>query len=68
VITPVTVILARGVLYLHEGSMASQLGKPWLKIPLSALASQLRPLGDGIIRFRAWIDRQHHLRKRHRLA
>ena len=34
--TPITIILAGTAVYLHGASLASQVGKPWVKIDLSA--------------------------------
>jgi hypothetical protein len=46
--TQVNAVLTGSVMYLHEASLTSQLGKPWLEIPLSALngtpAAFLAPL------------------------
>jgi hypothetical protein len=37
--TPVQMILTSTAVYLHEASLAGQLGKPWVKVDLSALSA-----------------------------
>lgn len=46
--TRIGVILTSGALYLHEVSLAGQLGKPWVKMNLSALSALGGTSGAGL--------------------
>lgn len=46
--TRIKVILTGTAIYLHEASLTSQLGKPWVKMGLSALSALAGPSGAGL--------------------
>ena len=46
--TRIKMILTSTAIYLHEASLTSQLGKPWVKIDLSALSALAGTSGAGL--------------------